>query len=147
MNPNFVQSAMIELPSQDVSEEPEEEKITAYIFVEQPIPTALARSGTNVRAHKLTEKFMACGLIMFTPKTSYHRFLVKLSHQLPCAIDDIVQEKITWKFQTPLSSRYLALGGEISFESMVKQTANKRSRIILLAMPPPTKHKVKKPVR
>ena len=129
-------------------EEPEEEDITAYIFVERPIPTAPTRSGTSMRAHKPTdeEKFMACGLIMFSPKISYRGFLFKLSLRLPCAVDDIVEEKITWKFKTPLGSRYLALGGEIGFESMVKQTANKKSRIILLAMPPPTKPKVEKRV-
>lgn len=84
---------------------------------------------------------------MFSTTISYQGFLFKLSKQLPCAVDDIVQEKITWKPQTPVSSRYLALGGEIGFASMVKQNSGKKSRVILLAMPPPVKPRVEKPVR
>ena len=133
---------------QHLAEDPENIEVTAYIYVEHPIPSALARTASSFRAHKPTdeEKYLARGLITFTGSTPYFSFLLSLSAQLPCTVKDIVQDKITWKFQTPQKSPYLSLGGEVGFASMIKQNKSRKpgTRIIMLAMPPPIKPAVEK---
>lgn len=132
-----------------LDEDPESIEVTAYIYVERPIPSAPARTASSSRVHKPTdeEKYLARGLITFTASTPYFSFLLSLSAQLPCTVKSLVQEKITWKFQVPQKSPYLALGGEVGFASMIKQNSTRKpgTRIIMLAMPPPTKPAVEKP--
>ena len=131
--------------------EPEDVNITAYIYIERPVPTAPTQFSSSSRLHKPTEeeKYVSHGLVMFTASTTYAAFILQVSEQLPCDVEDIVQEKIMWKLQTPMNSTYLSLSGEISFASMVKQLHGRKdgTRVIKLAMPPPKKPAVEKPVR
>ena len=125
-------------------------EMTAYLYVEKPIPSAPAQSASNSRQHKPTEeeRYVSRGIVMFTASTSYTTFVSNVSEQLPCAVEDIVQDKIMWKFQTPMNSTYLSPSGEIGFASMVNQLRGKKhgTRVIKLAMPPPKKPAVEKQV-
>ena len=78
---------------------------------------------------------------MFKASASYETFFDGVANQLLCAVEDIIQEKVTWKFQSPAQSTHLSLGGKVGFRSMVGQIReqNQGTRIIILTMPPPRK--------
>ena len=58
---------------------------------------------------------------MFKASVSYKTFLDGVANQLLCAVEDIIQEKVTWKFQSPAQSTHLSLRGKVGFCSMVGQ--------------------------
>jgi hypothetical protein len=126
-------------------------EMTTYIYVERLVSNAPIRAASGSRAHKPTEeeKYVARGIVMFKASTPYATFILCISEQLPCATEDIIQEKITWRFQTPMKSAYLSLSGEVGFASMVNQLLGRKAgtRVIMLTMPPPKKPAIEKPVR
>ncbi|KAF8151377.1 hypothetical protein B0H34DRAFT_861891 [Crassisporium funariophilum] len=82
------------------------------------VQTADSEEDEERETKKTKEKYIARGLVMFKSSTLYTNFLLSVAEQLPCVIEDIIQEKITWRFQTPMKSTYLPLSGEIGFASM-----------------------------
>ena len=86
---------------------------------------------------------------MFKASASYETFFDGVANQLLCAVEDIIQEKVTWKFQSPAQSTHLSLGGKVGFRSMVGHIREQKpgTRIIILTMPPLRKPLTEKPVR
>jgi hypothetical protein len=83
----------------------------------------------------------------FNSNTLYSTFLGELARDLPCSVFDIVEDKMTWRFQTPQKSPVLSLGRKVGYDSMISQNKDRKSgRIISLMMPPPQKPAVEKQV-
>ncbi|PPQ76455.1 hypothetical protein CVT24_013349 [Panaeolus cyanescens] len=133
----------------DSDDDDKDVEVTAYIYVERPISQPPPRHAASSSTRKPTdeEKYIARGLITFTLHDDYVRFLSLLALQLPCSVRYIQAEKIMWRFQTPANSKYLPLSGEMGYASLIKQLRPRKpqQRILLLAMPPPTKPAVEEP--
>jgi len=90
---------------------------------------------------------MQRGPIDFKSTDSYASFLVKVSQALPCPVLNIVEEKLTWKPQTPKNVTPLLLGSGTGFSAMVQSFWNARKAcIVMIMMPPPTRPANEKPV-
>jgi hypothetical protein len=122
-------------------------EITAYIFIERPTPSVLPKRGSGSRKTSDEDKYKPHGLLTFNSDTPYFSFLFELSRHLPCSVSDIVEDKMTWRFQTPQKSPVLSLARKVGYDSMVSQNKDRKSgRIISLMMPPPQKPAVEKQV-
>jgi hypothetical protein len=139
----------LELDSSDnesQEEDPEVYTLTAYILVERNIPQP--QRGSRPPKIPEAEKYMQRGPIDFKSTDRYASFLVKISRALPCPVLNIVEEKLTWKPQTPKNATALLLGGETGFSAMVRSFRNaKKACMVMIMMPPPTRPINEKPVR
>lgn len=138
----------LELDSSDdesQQEDPEVYTLTAYILVEKNIPQP--QRGSRPQKIPEAEKYMQRGPIDFKSTDRYSSFLVKISQALPCPVLNIVEEKLTWKPQTPKNATALLLGGETGFSAMVRSFRNaKKACMVMVMMPPPTRPTNEKPV-
>ena len=128
------------------AEDPEVYTLTAYILVERNIPQP--QRGSRAQKIPEAEKYMQRGPIDFKSTDRYASFLVKISQALPCPVLNIVEEKLTWKPQTPKNATTLLLGGETGFSAMIRSFRNaKKACMVMIMMPPPTRPINEKPVR
>ncbi|CAA7262386.1 unnamed protein product [Cyclocybe aegerita] len=122
---------------EDVVEAQEMYEITAYILVEKTLPPPQRGS----RAAKVAEadKYLQRGPFKFKSTDSYSTFLVAISNALPCPVLNILQDKITWKPQSPKNATALLLGGATGYPALIETFRNKKPAIVMLTMPPPSK--------
>ena len=129
-------------PPQNINLDSDDVEITAYIYVEWSVaqPSAWTGSFRAVKP-KNENNYAPWGLTMFKASVSYKTFLDGVANQLPCAVENIIQKKVTWKFQSPAQSTHLSLRGKVGFCSMVGQIREWKpgTRIVILAMPLPRK--------
>jgi len=128
--------------SDDDLEEPVVIDLTMYVYVEKPpIPGKKGKLSDS-------DKYVQKGPFKLKSTENYATFLIKISTALPCPVLNIVQEKITWKCQTPQNSPSLPLGKELGYSAMLEAIKAKRagSRVGIVMMPPPVKP-AEQPVR
>jgi hypothetical protein len=100
--------------SDDELEEPVIIYLTMYVYVEKPpIP---GKKGKLSDSNKYVQK----GPFKLKSMENYSTFLVKISAALPCPVFNIVQEKMTWKCQTPQNSPLLPLRKELGYSAMLE---------------------------
>jgi hypothetical protein len=113
-----------------------------YVYMERlPIP---GKKGKLSDSNKYVQK----GPFNLKSTENYSTFLVKISAALPCPVLNIVQEKMTWKCQTPQNSPSLPLGKELGCSVMLETIKAKwaGSQVGIVMMPPPVKP-AEQPVR
>ena len=111
--------------------------LTAYILVEKNQPSQHpGRKNAKVAEN---DRFVQRGPFQFKDTDSYASFLVKISQALPCPLLNIVENKITWRPQTPKSTMPLLLGGQPGYDAMITTITSKKPGIVMLTMPPPNK--------
>jgi hypothetical protein len=128
--------------SDDDLEEPVVIDLMMYVYVEKlPIP---GNKGKLSDSNKSVQK----GSFKLKSTENYSTFLVKISAALPCPVLNIVQEKMTWKCQTPQNLPLLPLGKKLVYSVMLETIKAKRagSQVGIVMMPPPVKP-AEQPVR
>lgn len=91
----------VSVDASDASEAEESVELTAYVYIEKPV---VPRTGKS----KIPESVQK-GPFKFYSNDTYMRFLIKISTVLPWPFENILQDKITGKCQTPESSMPLPL--------------------------------------
>jgi len=121
--------------SDDDLEEPVIFDLTMYVYIEKlPIPGKKRKLSDS-------DKYVQKGPFKLKSMENYATFLAKISTALPCPVLNIIQEKITWKCQTPQNSPSLPLGKELGYSAMLEAIKAKQagSWVGIVMMPPPVK--------
>ena len=111
-------------------------ELTIFVYVEKPNPPRLTKGKVDE-----SERYAQKGPFKLSSNDGYATFLRKVSTALPCPVLHIIEEKITWKPQTPQNAKPLPLGAETGFSTMIDALKAKRvgARVGIIIMPPPKK--------
>lgn len=128
------------------SDEDEDEKVsiplTCYIYIERPAAPRVTKGKISD-----AEKYVQKGPFVLQSTDSYSTFLLSISGAAPCPVLNIVDDKITWRCQTPGNSPYMPLGGRTGYTAMIDAIKAKRTgQHVVISMMPPPKKPAEKPV-
>jgi len=126
----------LEMFLEDSDDEVPPVELTIFVYVEKPNPPR----STKGKVDK-SKRYAQKGPFKLCSKDSYATFLCKVSTALPCPILHILEEKITWKPQTPQNAKPLPMGAETGYSTMIDALKAKRvgARVGIIIMPPPKK--------
>ena len=110
--------------------------LTIFVYVEKPNPPRTAKGKVEE-----SDRYAQKGPFKLSSNDSYATFLRKVSTALPCPILHIIEEKISWKPQTPQNAKPLPMGAATGYSTMIDALKVKRvgARVGIVIMPPPKK--------
>ena len=117
--------------------------LTCYIYIERPAAPRATKGKVSD-----TDKYVQKGPFILQSTDLYSVFILCISTTAPCPVLNIIEDKITWRCQTPANSPCMPLGGRTGYAAMIDAIKSKRSgqRVAIVMMPPPKKP-AEKPVR
>jgi hypothetical protein len=122
-------------------DEDEAVNIIGYVHVLKPTSALLPPTrGRGVPKLKPESLYIERGPFKFLSDCSFDHFLSALAISLPCPVEDLVLDKITWVPQTPANRAPLPLGGAIGFDVLREEFISRtKARVVILTMPAPKK--------
>ena len=127
---------MSETFSDDSDDEIPPVDLTIFVYVEKPNPPRTAKGKVEE-----SDRYAQKGPFKLGSNDSYATFLHKVSTTLPCPILHIIEEKISWKPQTPQNAKPLPMGAATGYSTMIDALKAKKvgARVGIVIMPPPKK--------
>ncbi|EDR06517.1 uncharacterized protein LACBIDRAFT_328724 [Laccaria bicolor S238N-H82] len=121
------------IASDDSGDEIPPVDLTIFVYVEKPNPPHTAKG--NVEE---SDRYAHKGPFKLSSNDSYGTFLHKVSTALPCPILHIIEEKMSWKPQTPQNAKPLPMGAATGYSTMIDALKVKRvgARVGIVIMPP-----------